>query len=158
MQTVTACPGTSHWQEGVPQLLLSKIYNPLLSLPIFEKPINSDALQLQQTLKPTQIEATHSWWYQVCLSIGLLSIYWTTCWLSNISTISCTGASVVSFSNPLTFGSWLSWLVPKTLSLFPISVNYTKFHIFWVVFQLNLSYWKRRWYTKVPEGTRELVE
>ena len=46
----------------------------------------------------------------------------------------------------------------KTLSLFPSSANYTKFHIFWVVFQLNLSYWKRRWYTKVPEGTRELVE
>ena len=57
MQTVTACPGTSHWQEGVPQLLLSKIYNPLLSLPIFEKPTDLDALQLQKELKPTKIKA-----------------------------------------------------------------------------------------------------
>ena len=37
MQTLTACPGTSHWQEGVPAVLLLKIYNPLRSLRIFYK-------------------------------------------------------------------------------------------------------------------------
>ena len=53
MQTLTACPGTSHWQEGVPAVLLLKIYNPLRSLRIFYKSTHSLYLH-QPSCKITQ--------------------------------------------------------------------------------------------------------
>ena len=57
MQTLTACPGTSHWQEGVPAVLLLKIYNPLRSLRIFYKSTHSLYLQ-QPSCKITEFGCT----------------------------------------------------------------------------------------------------